>query len=81
MSSETKAANPGKKKEGFLKRQAKQARNSEMLSEDELLQRKIITPDDILKLSRCTESKDSRCLYFWCFRRLLLPFVSWLQLV
>ncbi|XP_025090640.1 protein unc-119 homolog B-like [Pomacea canaliculata] len=55
MSSETKAANPGKKKEGFLKRQAKQARNSEMLSEDELLQRKIITPDDILKLSRCTE--------------------------
>lgn len=57
MSSETKTANPGKKKEGFLKRQAKQAKAVEVMTEEELLQKIIVTPDDVLRLSKCTESK------------------------
>lgn len=55
MSSETKAANPGKKKEGFLKRQAKQAKAVEAITEEELLQKDIVTPDDVLRLSKTTE--------------------------
>lgn len=55
MSSETKAANPGKKKEGFLRRQAKQTKAVEAVAEEELLQRDIVTPDDVLRLSKVTE--------------------------
>lgn len=61
MSSETKAANPGKKKEGFLRRQAKQSKaTSEVtLTEEELLQRDFVTPDDVLRLHKGT---DSECM-------------------
>ncbi|KAK7487903.1 hypothetical protein BaRGS_00020804 [Batillaria attramentaria] len=55
MSSETKAANPGKKKEGFLKRQAKQAKAVEAVTEEELLQKDMVTPDDVLRLTKTTE--------------------------
>ena len=57
MSSETKAANPGKKKEGFLKRQAKQSKAAMEISEEELLQKDFVTPDDVLRLSKGTDSK------------------------
>ncbi|KAK7088069.1 protein unc-119 homolog B-like isoform X2 [Littorina saxatilis] len=53
MSSETKAAHPGKKKEGFLKRQAKS--KTVEVSEEELLQKDFITPDDVLRLGKSTE--------------------------
>jgi len=59
MSSETKAANPGKKKEGFLKRQAKS--KGPEITEEELLKKDFITPDDVLRLGRCT---DSKCFAF-----------------
>ncbi|KAL8621517.1 hypothetical protein ACOMHN_026189 [Nucella lapillus] len=57
MSSETKGkvANPGKKKEGFLKRQAKQSKPAETITEEELLQKDIVTPDDVLRLTKGTE--------------------------
>ena len=59
MSSETKAANPGKKKEGFLKRQAKQSKAASevTVTEDELLQKDFVTPEDVLRLNKGTESK------------------------
>lgn len=53
MSSETKAANPGKKKEGFLKRQAK-SKGME-ITEEELLKKEFITPDEVLRLNKITE--------------------------
>lgn len=53
MSSETKAANPGKKKEGFLKRQAK-SKGME-ITEEELLKKEFITPDEVLRLNKTTE--------------------------
>ena len=59
MSSETKAANPGKKKEGFLRRQAKQSKaaNEVTVTEDELLQKDFVTPEDVLRLNKGTDSK------------------------
>jgi hypothetical protein len=54
MSSETKAANP-KKKEGFLKRQAK-SKGGEV-TEEELLKKDVVTPDDCLRLNKCADSK------------------------
>ncbi|XP_076453259.1 protein unc-119 homolog B-like [Babylonia areolata] len=53
MSSETKAIS-GKKKEGFLKRQAKQTKVPEV-TEDELLKKDCVTPDDVLRLTKATE--------------------------
>ncbi|XP_076472914.1 protein unc-119 homolog B-like [Babylonia areolata] len=55
MSSETKAANPGKKKEGFLKRHAKQSKAAEPITEEEILQKDVVTPDDVLRLTRGTD--------------------------
>ena len=44
-----------KKKEGFLARQAK-AKNYDPISEDELLRKDIIAPDDVLRLHKISES-------------------------
>lgn len=50
-----------KKKSGGILRQAKSRRDQpadvEPLTEDDLLQKDIITPDDVLRLNRITESK------------------------
>lgn len=50
-----------KKKSGGILRQAKSRRDQpadvEPLTEDDLLQKDIISPDDVLRLNRITESK------------------------
>ena len=53
MSSEAKP--PSKKKEGFLRRQAKS--KTDYISEEELLKKDSVTPDDVLRLGKSTESK------------------------
>ena len=69
MSSETKAANPGKKKEGFLRRQAKQSKaaNEVTVTEDELLQKDFVTPEDVLRLNKGTDSKYIFYFLFFYF--------------
>jgi len=52
MSSDTKQTT--KKKEGFLRRQVKS--KSETITEEELLKKDTITPDDVLRLGRSTEN-------------------------
>ena len=44
-----------KKKEGFLARQAK-AKNFDPISEEELLRKDIIIPEDVLRLNKISES-------------------------
>ena len=62
MSSNNRSASAGKKKEGgFLARQAKakadkKSKNNGGLSERELLEKGSVTPDDVLKLNKTTES-------------------------
>ncbi|KAH9492172.1 hypothetical protein Btru_026485 [Bulinus truncatus] len=51
MSSEAKTSS--KKKEGFLRRQAKS--KIDPIAEEELLKKDVVTPDDVLRLSKCTE--------------------------
>ncbi|KAK3745353.1 hypothetical protein RRG08_045072 [Elysia crispata] len=51
MSSEAKP--PSKKKEGFLRRQAKS--KTDYISEEELLKKDSVTPDDVLRLGKSTE--------------------------
>ncbi|XP_005100457.1 protein unc-119 homolog B isoform X2 [Aplysia californica] len=51
MSSDAKPSS--KKKEGFLRRQAKS--KTDVVSEEELLKKDIISPDDVLRLGRSTE--------------------------
>ena len=53
MSSDAKPST--KKKEGFLRRQAKS--KTDIISEDELLKKETVTPDDVLRLGRSTESE------------------------
>ena len=53
----------GKKKGGgFLHRQAKAKKATsgigEMITEEELLQKDVVTPEDVLKLTNCTESES-----------------------
>ena len=74
MSSETKAANPGKKKEGFLRRQAKQSKaaNEVTVTEDELLQKDFVTPEDVLRLNKGTDSKYILELLFFTLLSLQL---------
>ncbi|XP_048257241.1 protein unc-119 homolog B-like isoform X2 [Haliotis rufescens] len=56
MSTDTRTANSGKKKGGgFLSRQAKAKSQTEYLTEEELLKRDVVTPDDVLRLSKTTE--------------------------
>lgn len=43
-----------KKGGGFLARQAKAKKT---ITEEELLKKDCVTPDDVLKLTKCTESK------------------------
>lgn len=63
MSTDTRTANSGKKKGGgFLSRQAKAKSQTEYLTEEELLKRDVVTPDDVLRLSKTTESK---CLDYY----------------
>ena len=45
-----------KKKEGFLSRQAK-AKNVEPITEEELLRKDIVLPEDVLRLNKISESK------------------------
>jgi hypothetical protein len=62
MSSNVKTASTGKKKGGgFLARQAKAKTDKNQVTEEELLQRDSISPDDVLKLHKISESKDQ----FW----------------
>ena len=58
MSGNTRTvSSAGKKKGGgFLARQAK-AKKPGSLTEEEILQKEIITPDDVLRLNKITESK------------------------
>ena len=85
MNTKTSNANSGGKKKGgsFLARQAKaRDKKTGMITEEELLDRDIVTPDDILMLTRITES-ESRCIIvnslllaifriaFNCFRSLV----------
>jgi len=51
MSSETK---PVKKKEGFLRRQVKS--KVDPISEEELLKQDIVSPNDVLRLGKCTDN-------------------------
>ncbi|KAI8783289.1 protein unc-119 B-A [Biomphalaria glabrata] len=51
MSSEAKTSS--KKKEGFLRRQAKS--KCDPITEEELLKKDVVTPDDVLRLSKCTD--------------------------
>ena len=44
-----------KKKEGFLARQVK-SKNVEPISEEELLRKDIVLPDDVLRLNKISES-------------------------
>lgn len=53
MSSEAKTSM--KKKDGFLRRQAKS--KTDIVTEDELLKKDVVTPDDVLRLVKCTDSK------------------------
>ena len=57
----TMSATTGKKKGGgFLSRQAKskdKGHQLECISEDELLKKDIVSPDDVLRLNRITESE------------------------
>lgn len=78
MSSETKAANPGKKKEGFLRRQAKQSKaaNEVTVTEDELLQKDFVTPEDVLRLNKGTDSKYILEFLFYFFTLLSLQLHS-----
>lgn len=50
-----------KKKSGGILRQAKSRKDptsdADPVTEDELLQKEVITPDDVLRLNRVTESK------------------------
>ncbi|XP_046548914.1 protein unc-119 homolog B-like isoform X1 [Haliotis rubra] len=56
MSTDTRTANSGKKKGGgFLSRQAKAKSQTECVTEEELLKRDVVTPDDVLRLSKTTE--------------------------
>lgn len=50
-------SNTKKKGGGFLARQAKAKKT---VTEEELLKKSFVTPDDVLKLTKCTESK-----YIW----------------
>lgn len=50
MSSEAKPVS--KKKEGFLRRKAKQ----DVITEEELLKKDVVTPEDVLRLGKSTES-------------------------
>lgn len=53
-----------KKGGGFLARQAK-ARKT--ITEEELLKKDYVAPEDVLKLTKCTESKFSQvCIYLIC---------------
>ncbi|XP_059171915.1 protein unc-119 homolog B-like [Physella acuta] len=51
MSSEAKTSM--KKKDGFLRRQAKS--KTDIVTEDELLKKDVVTPDDVLRLAKCTD--------------------------
>ena len=59
-----------KKKEGFLTRQAK-AKNFDPISEEELLRKDDVAPDDVLRLNKIAESRFSVGLLFLWQRRLL----------
>ncbi|CAG5118094.1 unnamed protein product [Candidula unifasciata] len=52
MSSEAKQPS-SKKKEGFLRKQAKS--KTDFVTEEELLKKESVTPDDVLRLPKCTE--------------------------
>ena len=52
-----------KKKEGFLARQAK-AKNFDPISEEELLRKDDVAPDDVLRLNKIAESRLSVGLLF-----------------
>ena len=52
-----------KKKEGFLARQAK-AKNFDPISEEELLRKDDVAPDDVLRLNKIAESRFSVGLLF-----------------
>ena len=55
-----------KKGGGFLARQSKAKKT---ITEEELLKKDCVTPEDVLKLNKCTESK---------YRQVLMQFVcSW----
>ncbi|XP_064650491.1 protein unc-119 homolog B-like [Lineus longissimus] len=57
MSSNVKTASSGKKKGGgFLARQAKAKTEKNQVTEEELLQRDSISPDDVLKLHKISEN-------------------------
>ena len=52
-----------KKKEGFLARQAK-AKNFDPISEEELLRKDDVAPDDVLRLNKIAESRFTMGLLF-----------------
>lgn len=54
-----------KKGGGFLARQSKAKKT---ITEEELLKKDAVAPDDVLKLTKCTESKW-RAVYIWQPRR------------
>lgn len=53
-SNEDSAGRAKKKGGGFLARQSKAKKT---ITEEELLKKDAVTPDDVLKLTKCTESK------------------------
>ncbi len=53
MSSEAKPMS--KKKEGFLRRQVKS--KLDVITEEELLKKDVVAPEDVLRLAKPTESK------------------------
>ena len=59
MSGNTKTVSSASKKKGgsFLSRQAKAKKPAGSVTEEELLQKDFITPEDVLKLTKITESK------------------------
>ena len=58
MPSSTEATSKNKKKGGgFLKRQAAKSTKCEVLTEEQLLQKSTIIPEDVSHLNRATESE------------------------
>jgi len=56
MPSEASPAKGKKKGGGFLNRQVNKSKKEDVVTEEELQKKEIITPDDVLKLERATES-------------------------
>lgn len=80
MSSDAKQPS-SKKKEGFLRKQAKS--KTDFVTEEELLKKETVTPDDVLRLPKCTESEFFFPFYpmhlFLTQRTLTLPMVGFAQ--